>query len=40
MLREAGTFLSRPLEGTGHKPLLVELQEVFAVSYVPDLRHH
>ena len=30
----------RPLEGTGHKPFLVEFQEVCTVSYVPDLRHH
>ena len=27
-------------EGTGHKPLLIEFQEVCTVSDVPDLRHH
>ena len=38
--RDVGMVFLRPLEGTGHKPFLVEFPEVYTVCYVPDLRHH
>jgi hypothetical protein len=38
-LCRVGMILLRPLESAGHKTFLVEFQEVFAVGYVPDLRH-
>jgi hypothetical protein len=38
-LCRVGMILLRPLESGGHKPFLVEFQEVFAVGYGSDLRH-
>ena len=33
-------ILLRPFERTGCEPFIVELQEVFMVSYMQDLQHH
>jgi hypothetical protein len=33
-------ILSQPLECAGHETFFVEFQEVFMVSYVPELWHY